>query len=125
MLDKKETLKNTKEKCSPTSNNSITLWEVHILPPFMAIQDMSPGTLTQHDVWINSFKNVTFKSLKSAKGLALPTNHNCFTCKAINHLYPLCLVHEHHAWHLQHPEYEEANSEQDEPNENPSLNHPN
>lgn len=117
--DKKETLKGIKEKRNPTSNNTITLWEVHIPPPFTAIQDTSPGTLTQHDVWINSFKNTVFKSLKSAKGSALPTNRNCFTCKAIDHTYPLCPIHEHHAWRLQHPEYEEAVSNEDEPDDNP------
>ena len=31
-IDKKETLKNIKEKCFPTSNSSITLWEVYIHP---------------------------------------------------------------------------------------------
>ena len=118
-IDKKESLRNIKEKHHPTSNNTITLWEIHIPPPFTAIQDTSPGMLTQHDVWINSFKNTIFKSLKSAKGSALPTNCNCFTCKVIDHSFPLCPIHEHHAWRLQHPKYEEVDSEKEEQDDNP------
>src|SRR5258708_15888639 len=106
------------KKKNPSNNASITLWEIHIPPPFSVLQDTLEGP-THHDIWVNSFKHSTFQSLKSAKGSVAFSNCHCFTCKAINHTFPLCPIHEHHAWCLQHPEYKEDASDQDDPAEPP------
>ena len=112
-IDKKETSKNSEEKKTPSSNSSITMWEIHIPPPFPSLPDTSG--ITKHDLWVNAFKRSTFQSLKSAKGTAVDTPRICFTCKANDHPFALCPIHEHRAWRLQHPEYSEDESDQDTP----------
>ncbi len=116
-IDKKESSKNSKEKKSPSNNSLITQWEVYIPPPFSSLQDTN--SFTKHDLWINSFKRSTFQRLKSAKGTAVDTSHVCFTCKAIDHPFALCLIHKHCAWHLQHLEYMEDDLDQEPPASNP------
>ena len=126
-INQKETLKNIKEKRSPSCDDSITLWEVYIPPPFPTLQDF--GAFNKHNFWVNAFRKLTFQSLKSAKGSAITSPRPCFTCKAADHSYLMCLIHEHPAWQCQHPEYTEEDSDQDSSTDHPQThaqrgNHP-
>ena len=99
-VDQKETPKNIKEKRFPSSNDSITSWEVYIPLLFPTLQDFR--AFNKHDFWVNTFKKSTFQSLKSVKGTVIDTPQICYTCKVINHTFHTCLIHKHPAWCCKH-----------------------
>src|SRR5258707_4300128 len=72
-INKKETSKNMDEKKAPSSNSSITQWEIYIPPPFPPLLDMI--SYTRDNLYITSFKNSTFHNLESATSTTIHSSH--------------------------------------------------
>ena len=75
----KETPGNTAEKHHPTSDKTVTMWEVHIPPPFPSINEHNPAARSKHDIWTNAFKITTFKSKNTVKGIVMTNLRFCYT----------------------------------------------
>ena len=108
----KENPENVAEKCHPTSDKTVTMWEIHIPPPFPSIEEHNPTACSKHNIWTNTFKVMTFKSKNTAKGSVTTNLRFCFTCKALGHTYWMCPIHDHQVWHLQHPDEDKKDDDQ-------------
>ncbi len=100
-----KTYKNCTAKIYPQDSDPITLWGVYIPPPFESLRDMNlvDHPKTPYNKWVNLFQRSSFTSKFTLKGHWFTDIMTCHTCKAIDHSYLMCPIHNIHEWKDQYP----------------------
>ncbi|KAF8332736.1 uncharacterized protein EI90DRAFT_3054201 [Cantharellus anzutake] len=87
------------ERRIPPTNIDASMWEIHLPSPFFCVTDRAPGTMNNiHDQWTGLFKLSTFSGNTTGNGHAVGGLIYCHTCKAIDHIFSVCPIHDHYTW---------------------------
>ncbi len=78
----------------------MVIWEVYIPPPFKSLSDTNlvDHLKTPYDKWINLFQRSSFTSEFTLEGHWFADIMACHTCKAIDHTYHMCPIHDVCEW---------------------------